>query len=282
MAASREQESLARVLAHEGGYSNHPADPGGATMKGVTQRVYDAYRRSKGLATRSVRSITSQELFDIYDRQYWDAVKGDQLPAGIDYVVFDGAVNSGPKQSIIWLQRALGPLYKGRVDGVIGLATIAALQACNDHDALIDRICDLRLAFLRHLKPWPVFGRGWASRVAEVRAIGKAWATGAMPQMANFADGGQAKAFVEDANAAPSTAPADAAAGGGAAGIGLSGTLAELQSQLSPFTYTSEWIGKLVVILTLVSAALAIGGLAYGWYARRKAARLALAIGGAG
>ncbi|WP_292147890.1 hypothetical protein [Mesorhizobium sp.] len=57
-------------------------------------------------------------------------MKGDQLPAGVDYVVFDGAVNSGPKQSIVWMQRALGPLYKGRVDGVIGLATIAAAQAC--------------------------------------------------------------------------------------------------------------------------------------------------------
>ncbi|RWD71661.1 glycoside hydrolase family 108 protein [Mesorhizobium sp.] len=282
MAASREQESLARVLAHEGGYSNHPSDPGGVTMKGVTQRVYDAYRRSKGLATRSVKGITGQELFDIYDRQYWDAVRGDQLPAGVDYVVFDGAVNSGPKQSIIWLQRALGSLYQGRVDGVIGLGTIAAVQACDNHDALIDRICDQRLAFLQHLKTWKAFGRGWRSRVAEVRSIGQAWATGATPQMANFVDGGQAKAFAEDAQAAPSTAPADAAAGGGVAGIGLSGTLAELQSQLSPFTYTSEWIGKVVVILALASAALAIGGLAYGWHARRKAVRLAHAIGTAG
>ncbi|WP_245499285.1 glycosyl hydrolase 108 family protein [Mesorhizobium sp. M1A.F.Ca.ET.072.01.1.1] len=112
MTGSREQESLARVLAHEGGYSNHPADPGDATMKGVTQRIYDAYRRSKKLALRSVKSITSQELFEIYDRQYWDTVKGGLLPAGVDYVVFDGAANSGPKQSILWLQRALGPLYR--------------------------------------------------------------------------------------------------------------------------------------------------------------------------
>ncbi|MDG4900564.1 MULTISPECIES: glycoside hydrolase family 108 protein [unclassified Mesorhizobium] len=279
MTASREQESLARVLGHEGGYSNHPADPGGATMKGVTQRVYDAYRRSKGLAVRSVKSTTSQELFEIYDRQYWDAVKGDQLPAGVDYVLFDGAVNSGPKQSIMWLQRALGPLYQGRVDGVMGLGTIAAVQACNNHDALIDHICDQRLAFLQHLKTWRVFGTGWGSRVAEVRSIGQAWATGAMPQIANFVDGGQAKAFVEDAKAAPSIAPADAAAGGGVAGIGVSGTLAELQNQLSPFSYASEWIGKVVVILALVSAVMAIGGLAYGWYARRKAARIADALG---
>ncbi|WFP74483.1 glycoside hydrolase family 108 protein [Mesorhizobium sp. WSM4906] len=279
MAVSREQESLVHVLAHEGGYSNHPDDPGGATMKGVTQRVYDAYRRSKGLAPRSVKAITSQELFEIYDRQYWDAVKGDQLPAGVDYVVFDGAVNSGPKQSIIWLQRALGSLYEGRVDGVMGLGTIAAVQSCNDHDALIDRICDLRLAFLRHLTTWPTFGKGWGARVAEVRSIGQAWATGATPQAASFVDGGQAKAFIEDARTAPAVAPADAATGAGAGGLGVSGYLYDLQSQLSPFSYTSEWIGKVVVILAIVSALLAIGGIGWRWYAKLKAKRFAAALG---
>ncbi|RUV80828.1 MAG: N-acetylmuramidase [Mesorhizobium sp.] len=279
MTASREQESLARVLAHEGAYSNHPADPGGATMKGVTQRVYDAYRKSKKLAPRSVKSITGQELFEIYDRQYWDAVKGDRLPAGVDYVVFDGAVNSGPKQSIIWLQRALGPLYKGRLDGVMGLGTVAAVQACNDHDALIGRICDQRLAFLQHLKTWPVFGRGWSCRVAEVRSIGQSWATGLTPRAASFVDGGQAKGFIEDAKAAPSTGPADATTGAGAGGLGLSGYLYDLQNQLSPFSYTSEWIGKVVVVLAIASALLAVGGLAWRRYANRKAKRLAAALG---
>ncbi|PBC02747.1 glycoside hydrolase family 108 protein [Mesorhizobium sp. WSM3860] len=279
MTASREQESLARVLAHEGGYSNHPADPGGATMKGITQRIYDAYRRSKGLALRSVKGIMGQELFEIYDRQYWDAVKGDQLPAGVDYVVFDGAVNSGPKQSIIRLQRALGPLYQGRLDGVLGLGTIAAVQACNNHDALIDRICDLRLAFLQHLKTWPVFGPGWSSRVAEVRSIGQSWASGLTPQIASFVDGGQAKAFIGDAKVAPSTAPADAATGAGAGGLGVSGYLYDLQNQLSPFAYTSEWIGKVVVVLAIASALLAIGGLAWRWRANRKAKHLLAALG---
>ncbi|TIS04249.1 MAG: N-acetylmuramidase, partial [Mesorhizobium sp.] len=151
MTASREKEALARVLVHEGGYVNHPADPGGPTNKGVTQRIYDAYRKGKGLATRSVKGITSLEVFDIYDRQYWDAVKADQLPAGVDYVVFDGAVNSGPGQSIKWLQGALGPLYKGSIDGVMGVGTLAAVSAVNNYDALIDRICDQRLNFLRHL-----------------------------------------------------------------------------------------------------------------------------------
>lgn len=279
MASSREKEALTRVLAHEGGYVNHPKDPGGPTNKGVTQRVYDAYRRGKGLGARSVQQISGQEIADIYDRQYWDAVKGDELPAGVDYVLFDGAVNSGPKQSIIWLQRALGPVYKGRVDGTMGFTTMAAVNAVNDQDVLIDRICDQRLAFMRRLKTWSTFGRGWSARVAEVRAIGQAWATGDSPQVANFYDGASAKAFAEDAEAAPMTAPADAAAGAGIGGGVIAGTLQSVQDQLLPFSYASEWIGKIIVVLTIASALLAIGGIAWSWYARRKAKRLAEAMG---
>jgi lysozyme family protein len=278
MAVSREKESLARVLVHEGGYVNHPSDPGGPTNKGITQRVYDSYRKGKRLATRSVKAITSEEVAAIYDRQYWDAVKGDQLPAGVDYVVFDGAVNSGPGQSIKWLQRALGPLYTGRVDGILGLGTLAALKAVNNHDSLIDRICNQRLAFLRALKTWRTFGGGWSRRVAEVRLIGKAWASGETPIAASHAEGGQAKGFIEDAKAAPSTAPADAATGGGVAGGGVAGTVQTLQDQLSPYSYSSEWITNVVVILAVISTLLLIGGLGYRWWVKRRSAALADAL----
>ncbi|WP_136617080.1 MULTISPECIES: glycoside hydrolase family 108 protein [Mesorhizobium] len=279
MAVTRERASLDRLLVHEGGYVNHPRDPGGPTNKGVTQRVYDAYRKGKGQAPRSVKGITMPEVYEIYDRQYWDAVKGDQLPDGVDYVVLDGAANSGVSQSIKWLQRALGPLYKGRVDGVMGLSTLEALKGVNNHDALIDRICDLRMNFLRNLNTWAVFGKGWASRVVEVRSIGKAWATGETPQIASFMDGGQAKGYIEDANIAPGNGMADAATGAGTGGLGLSGYLYDLQNQLSPLSYTSEWIGKVVVAVALASAVLALGGLGYRWYATRRAARLAQALG---
>lgn len=279
MTASREKEALARVLVHEGGYVNHPADPGGPTNKGVTQRIYDAYRKGKGQAPRSVKGITSLEAFDIYDRQYWDAVKADQLPAGVDYVVFDGAVNSGPGQSIKWLQRALGPLYKGSIDGVMGVGTLAAVSAVNNCDALIDRICDQRLNFLRHLRTWNTFGRGWGARVEEVRSIGKAWATGETPQAAGFVDGGQAKAFIEDAKTAPATAPADAATGAGLGGGTVAGTLQSLQDQLTPFSYASEWLMRIVVVLAIISALLVVGGLGWRWYANRKAKHLAEALG---
>ncbi|OBQ72407.1 glycoside hydrolase family 108 protein [Mesorhizobium loti] len=279
MAASREKESLARVLAHEGGYSNHPKDPGGATMKGVTQRVYDGYRKGKGLAVRSVKGITTDELNEIYDRQYWDAVKGDLLPAGVDYVLFDGAVNSGPGRSIMWLQQALRPAYTGRIDGVMGVGTLAALKADKNNDALIDRICNARMAFLKRLGTFATFGRGWTARVAEVRSIGQAWATGQVPQAASFYVGGQAKAFVEDAEAPPSTAPADAAIGAGIGSGGIAGTLQDLQNQLSPMSYGSEFIMKVVMALAVLSAVLLLGGAGYRWYANRKAKRLAAALG---
>lgn len=279
MALSREKESLAKVLAHEGGYSNHAKDPGGPTMKGVTQRVYDAYRKGRGLAVRPVKGITTEELHDIYDRQYWDAVKGDLLPDGVDYVVCDGGVNSGPGRSIMWLQQALRPHYTGNIDGVLGMGTLTALKAVNNHDALIDRICDARMNFLRHLSTFKTFGKGWTARVAEVRSIGKAWATGETPEPATFKEGGQAKAVIEDAKPAPSTAPADAAMGAGTGGLGVSGTLQGLQDQLSPLSYASEWITKIVVILALVSALLLFGGAAYRWWTNRKARHLTEALG---
>src|SRR5690349_1648581 len=99
--------SLAAVLHHEGGYVNHPRDPGGATNKGVTQKTYDNWRVDHGLPPQSVRLITPAEVMAVYKRRYWDAVKGDSLPAGLDYCLFDLAVNSGPVRAITFLQEAL-------------------------------------------------------------------------------------------------------------------------------------------------------------------------------
>lgn len=174
MAASNFAAALARVLRHEGGYSNHPKDPGGPTYKGVIQRVYDAYRKGKGLKTRSVKLLEDAELQEIYRRQYWDAARGDDLPPGIDYCVFDAAVNSGPVQAAKWLQRALGVAD----DGQVGAITIAAAKSCADTAGVIDDLCDRRLAMLKGLRTWPVFGRGWAARVADVRRDARAMARG--------------------------------------------------------------------------------------------------------
>ncbi|MDX0262881.1 N-acetylmuramidase [Sinorhizobium meliloti] len=279
MAASSFKAALARVLVHEGGYVNHPRDPGGATNQGITQRTYDAYRRSKGAAARTVRKLTAAERDAIYRRQYWDAIKGDKLPVGIDYVVFDGAVNSGPRQSVKWLQRALGPAYRGEIDGIIGLATFAALQETEDHDALIDRICDRRMVYLRALDTWSDFAGGWTRRVQNVRAAGKAMADGRKDEVAAVhIAGAETKARIEDARKAPSKAPADAATGGGIGAGGIAGTLQTLQEQLTPFSAAGDWITTTVVVLALTGGVLAIGGIGYRYWAKRKEARLADAL----
>jgi lysozyme family protein len=168
MAAENYAASLKHVLVHEGGYVNHPADPGGETNKGVTIAVYRGYRQRKGLTPQSVRYISDAELNEIYRLQYWNAIRGDTLPRGVDYVVFDGAVNSGPSQSVKWLQAALGC----RVDGNMGEATIAAIEAVSDYTDLIADICARRMAFLRSLRTWGTFGTGWTRRVSGVKSVG--------------------------------------------------------------------------------------------------------------
>lgn len=166
-------QCLAHVLKYEGGYANHPSDPGGATMKGVTQAVYNGYRKRLGQAAADVRNITDAELRAIYRRQYWEVIKGDDLPSGVDMVVFDGAVNSGPSQSAKWLQRALNDMGASlKDDGIIGLATLNAMGSANDHNSVINKVCDKRLDMLRRLKTWPTFGKGWSNRVADVRSVG--------------------------------------------------------------------------------------------------------------
>jgi lysozyme family protein len=160
---------FATVLAHEGGYVDHPADPGGATNFGITQRTYNAWRARQTSQARSVKKITRDEVEAIYRDQYWNAVRGDDLPAGIDLVVFDFAVNSGPRRAIQHLQAALGI----KQDGHIGNVTIRAAQEAQlaDHEArIINAITASRLAFVKRLSTWSVFGRGWSRRYKDVEA----------------------------------------------------------------------------------------------------------------
>lgn len=159
------QKCLNLVLIHEGGYVNHPADPGGATNKGVIQRVYNAYRKRKGQSARSVRHITDAEVRDIYKRQYWDRVEGDDLPYGVDYAVFDYAVNSGTARAENEIQRVLGSVT---VDGQIGQVTLAAIEDADPKKLIVD-LCNRRMRFLKRLKHWKTFGRGWTRRIDGVR-----------------------------------------------------------------------------------------------------------------
>lgn len=163
--------ALAAVLKHEGGYANHPRDPGGATMKGVTQRVYDAFRRNRGLPARSVRDIAEDEIQAIYRRQYWDMVRADDLPSGVDYAVFDFAVNSGVSRAANYLQTVLNV----GVDGVIGSVTIRAAHE-QPATSIINTLMDNRLHFLKRLETWDTFGKGWDARVTGVRKMALALA----------------------------------------------------------------------------------------------------------
>jgi lysozyme family protein len=268
--------SLQHVLAFEGGYVNHPADPGGETNFGITKAVYDAWRTQKGQAIRSVKDITKAEVEQIYRHQYWQPIHGDELPAGIDFAVFDGAVNSGVKQSGKWLQRALG-FAAGSVDGSIGTVTLNAVTEFADFDDLVDRICDRRLAFLRALKTWPTFGKGWSRRVESVRDAGKDMAEGKAPQKPAIAQlaGMNQSAKVEDATSAPSKGLSDAATGGGIGAGGIAAALQTAQETLTPFSAAGGWIEKLVIGLIILSVLLTVGGIAYRFIASRRKAQLA-------
>lgn len=268
-------KALKATLVHEGGWSKHPDDPGGATMKGVIQRVYDGFRDRKGSPRRSVRLIEDAEIHEIYRAQYWNAVHGDELPAGVDYVVFDGAVNSGPAQSVKWLQRALGNV---KVDGELGAATLAAVAAHPDHDALIAAICARRMAFLKALRTWSTFGKGWTARVTGVRRIGQTWASGGLSPTPVHTDGGNAKATLDQAQPFPAMAGGDAAIGGGVATGGLGGVLQQAQDALTPLAGGSTVIGNIVAALVVTGALITIGGLGYRFLAQRRAAAQADAL----
>ncbi|MDV2964534.1 glycoside hydrolase family 108 protein [Nitratireductor aquimarinus] len=155
--------ALPLVLKHEGGWADHPDDPGGATMKGVTLSTFRRYVKPD--ATKAdLRAITDEQVATVYYRHYWAAVNAQALPSGIDYAVFDFAVNSGPSRAAKFLQRVLGV----GVDGRVGPKTIAAAKSADPFE-VIDNLCRLRLEFLRKLKHWPTFKGGWIRRVSDVR-----------------------------------------------------------------------------------------------------------------
>ena len=164
MAKHSYDESLRRLLIHEGGYSNHPQDPGGPTNYGIT--IHDARKYWKADATAAdVRAMPIEVAKGIYKSKYWNALRCDELPPGVDYSVFDYGVNSGTSRAAKVFQRVLAVPVTGGVDD---LAVAAARE--RNASAIITAICDERLRFLQGLSTWPVFGAGWGRRVREVRA----------------------------------------------------------------------------------------------------------------
>ena len=157
------EESLRRVLAHEGGYSNHPSDPGGATNWGIT--IADARMYWKRDATPAdVRAMPRDVAKRIYKARYWDACRCDELPSGVDYAVFDFGVNSGVSRSIKYLERIANVPQDGKADDLL-VRTVAHMDA----KMVVAQLCNSRLAFLKGLKTWGTFGKGWGRRVQEVK-----------------------------------------------------------------------------------------------------------------
>ncbi len=175
MAASSYDQALRRLLTHEGGYSNDARDPGGPTNFGITLADYRRYLKPDADAA-DVRAMGVEDAKAIYRAHYWNALRCDELAAGLDYALFDYGVNSGIGRAAKVLARLLGLPDDGRMSD----AAIAAAGAA-PASALIGQICDERLAFLKGLRTWPVFGAGWGRRVAEVRAAALAMAKGAAP-----------------------------------------------------------------------------------------------------
>ena len=157
------EEALEHVLKHEGGFVNHPKDPGGMTNLGVTKKVWDEWIGRES-SEDEMRNLKPEDVAPLYKKMYWDRVKGDDLPSGVNYCVFDAAVNSGTGRAAKWLQEAVGAVP----DGAIGAKTLANVAA-HDADSLVNAYCDVRLNFLKSLKTFDTFGKGWSRRVEGVR-----------------------------------------------------------------------------------------------------------------
>jgi len=165
--------TLDAVLVYEGGYTNDRRDPGNWT--GGKVGVGDLKGTNKGIAasafpTLDIKNLTDAQIAEIYRVKYWNRVHGDDLPSGVDLVVMDGGVNSGPARSVKWLQAVLGETQ----DGVAGPITLDAAGKA-DAPKTIKSHCAKRLGFVQSLAIWNTFGKGWSKRIASVEASALGW-----------------------------------------------------------------------------------------------------------
>ena len=246
MTASNFPAALAATLQWEGGWSSHPRDPGRETMRGVTLARYRAWKRDQSITPNQLRNIGDDEVKAIYRAGYWETVRGDDLPAGLDFAMFDFAVNSGPARAVKTLQRILGV----RDDGVMGMMTLNAVRGRSPGE-LVASLCDARLAFVRSLGTFDAFGKGWTRRIEGVRSKALAMAKGKAPVVTTD----NAKPAAEKANASdtkatskPGVKPAAAATAGA---VATAATAAA--QQLQGLSEGLEWLKWTVVALTIVA-----------------------------
>lgn len=231
MARDNYSGCIAFVLKWEGGYVDHPRDPGGATNRGITIHTLRRWR-GRPVTKADVRNLSLSETHAIYRKNYWDAVAGDSLPAGVDLAVFDYGVNSGPARGKRAYAQARGAMVRPQ--------------------DLVRRICASRLSFVRGLRTWSTFGRGWARRIAQCEALGVSMALAAAGRARpDRARDLRQEADQADASAAIKKGQAKAAGGGAAAGAGGTGVAAP----------STDWeviiaVGLFVVLVALVGLAI--------------------------
>jgi lysozyme family protein len=269
MSAQNFVHAMPKLFGHEGGFANHRNDPGGATNMGVTHITLADYRGVDSVTVAQVKALTRHEAQAIYKSNYWDRVRGDDLPGGLDYAVFDFAVNSGVGRAVRMLQQELKSrgLYGGKIDGIIGSKSLNALRQVNDIDGLIDAYQDRRLAFLKRLKGWATFGNGWTRRVREVREFAKVLASNvplipAVPvRPTEISDcrtphDVPGACEVKTTSVVTSTTEGKAVAG---TGIGTMGVAAsEAAGQLAPLAEISQTVKVIFIMLTIASVGLGI------------------------
>jgi len=151
------KECLDLVLKAEGGWVNHPSDPGGETNLGVTKRVWEEY---VGHTVENLKKLTKEDVAPLYELKYWRPCYGEVLPRGLDFVVFSMGVNAGPGRSVKLLQSSIGCVP----DGVIGPKTRGLISDSNSA-TLIAKFSESRREYYRSLKNFPIFGKGWLNRV---------------------------------------------------------------------------------------------------------------------
>ena len=167
---SKFKEALEVTLHHEGGYVNHPKDPGGETNLGVTKRVYEEWG-----GTKDMKELTPEDVEPIYQKNYWDKLKCDELPEALALCVFDFGVNAGPGRAAKYLQSLVGALP---IDGGIGPMTLAAVDKYIDKfsvELAVERYQEARQKYYEELSTFATFGRGWTRRVEEVTEKANSW-----------------------------------------------------------------------------------------------------------
>lgn len=252
------EEILAIVLKHEGGYVDHPDDPGGATNYGITHRTLGAYL-GRDVTKRDVKSVSMETVKAIYRQEYWDKIQGDRLlNRGVALVVFDYAVNSGVSRAVRALQKATGTT----VDGVFGSVTLRNANSTGP-GLIIDAITAERRSFLRRLKTYKTFGKGWERRVTDVynRAVGmnKGRNLDLLPE-AKPATG---KAREAD-TALTKTTQGQAGIAAGVGGVGSIGVVvSEAADKIAP-------LGEISTVFKVVFAVLTIAGVAIMLWPRIK------------